>query len=89
VTLQDLLVDIGNAIGMDAFVGPRPRRTSPDGGEDPEVAASALALLGGFPEWIGEMGQLSGPPGRLWYRGGGSQAEVRVLDVRALGFAEA
>ena len=91
-SLADLFVDLGDAIAMDAFVGPHRRRARDDGREArafPKEVQEALALLDAFPEWIGELGQLSGPPGRVWYRGGGHQAEVRVLDVTALGFAHA
>jgi len=92
VTLDDLLVDLGNAVGLDAWVGPHGRSKRDDRQEasaTPHAVEAALALLGSFPEWIGDLGQLSGPPGRVDYRGGGHQATVRVLDVTALGFAHA
>jgi hypothetical protein len=93
VTLADLLTDLGNAIGMDAFVGPHRGRGSRDDRAEvratPHEVEAALALLGSFPGWIGDLAQLSGPPGRVDYRGGGHQATVRVLDVTALGFAHA
>jgi hypothetical protein len=85
VTLAELLAELGNGRGMDAFVAPR--RPS-DAGERSSDADAALTLLAAFPEWIGDLGQLSGPPGHLFYRGG-HQAEIRVLDVTALGFHDA
>ena len=93
MSLGDLFVDAGNAIGMDAWVGPRSGRAKRDDPAEvrafPREVEDALDLLGRFPEWVGELGQLSGPPGRVTYRGDGHQVDVRVLDVTALGFAHA
>ena len=93
MTLQDLLVDLGNAIGMDAFVGPHAGQAKRDDRREaratPREVEAALRLLDAFPELLGELGRLSGPPGAVFYRGGGHQATVRVLDVTALGFAHA